>query len=362
MEPNNGTPLSAPSLTSVMASQPTADAPFGDGVSPVAPAPVVDATQQQFAPAPAPVAPVPATAPVEDAVVAEFRQLGYDIPSGMDRKTFLDQIASQIDNANKITSEWEAQKSASNPDAGIVAPAPIPTPAAPALSDTAKALQSQGLLKQGAGGVWVANDPNLKHFADEANSVHQYRQQQAQQLVDSPDKYITPHVETAFQQFASPIQKELAELKATMAADRQQKEDTRVDNWVNQNESQLFVGGDRQQFTPYAKSYNEFAAVADSNAQFLGKTLTRSQRHDQTLKLLSVNGVVSQTQPVPQPAPQPQTFMQQAAAQPANGNWLSQHPAQQPNGSPQLGRTPSGPPRLDRIMALQQAGQLPLPQ
>jgi len=255
-----------------MASQPTADAPFGDGVSPVAPAPVVDATQQQFAPAPAPVAPVPATAPVEDAVVAEFRQLGYDIPSGMDRKTFLDQIASQIDNANKITSEWEAQKSASNPDAGIVAPAPIPTPAAPALSDTAKALQSQGLLKQGAGGVWVANDPNLKHFADEANSVHQYRQQQAQQLVDSPDKYITPHVETAFQQFASPIQKELAELKATMAADRQQKEDTRVDNWVNQNESQLFVGGDRQQFTPYAKSYNEFAAVADSNAQFLGKT------------------------------------------------------------------------------------------
>lgn len=397
MSDQNTTP---PSIQSVMQSQ-AGTQPAAGMFAPVTPPPSLatamaqtqQAAQPQLGQQPQPqVAPATTTA-AEDVVISEFRSLGYMIPDGMSRKEFLDTVASQIDDANRIREEFEPhqtqfaewvaqQKKTADPQASQNAlPAPpatvnpasssVPAAGSPTISETTRQLQAQGLLSQGENGFWKTTDPGLQAYAEEANRVVAHHRAIVKQLADNPDQFITTRAQSAFEQFVDPIQKRIEQLESQLAAERQQASDSQVDSWIQQNKEQLFVGGDQSQPTSYAQSYNSFAAIAESNAQSMGQSLSRAQLHEQTLRMLNAAGVSSQVQPTapqqpaPQPAPQPQmSFMQQAAVAPVNGtNRLSQYqaalPANQPNGRPQLGRVVNGVPNLRTVMALQASGQLP---
>jgi hypothetical protein len=324
---------------------------------------------------------------VESPLITAFKQRGFDVPAGMDEVSFLDTISQQIDDANQIRDDFQkrqaqqpAQPSLENAlpaQPAPVASAQLPSPDAGSftLSATALSLQQQGLLKKGEGGIWTADDPGLKSYADEANQLEVSLQNRARQLVTDPNQVLAPHMQKVASEITTPLEARLKQLEDQLATERQQAGDAEVDGWLKQNEQQLFFNGDRNQLAPYGQQYNSFAAQVDGMAKQYGKNLSRGDLHNQTLQMMQAAGVTQQIQPAApvQPEPQPQvpmqlqyaqqqqpqqSFMQQAATTTPqiNGNRLTEYPSQQPTGSPQLPTGKGGRPSLAGIIAQQQAG------
>ena len=382
------------SLRSMLGSTP----PPGDAATqaPQA-APSSQATPQpgQSAPPPAADGSQPAPAPTESQIIAAFQKRGFERPEGMSEDQFLDTIAQQIDHANRILDQQKAQQPSapsnysgqptkpanpynSAPNSARPEPAAQPTehalPAQPAagetsqaagappkLSETAQFLAQHGQIYQNESGKWIPRESDFQKHADEYNAITAHRRLQALRLIDDPDEFLSPIVESRTKSYIDKMQEKLDALEAQLSTRAQQEQMTaleqKIESWISQREAQLFEGGDRNSLSPVGQKFNAIAQKLEAKAAARGETPDPAQIRLDTIELMEEMGIAPQEPAVEPAAPQAptpprQSFLQQAAnAPPRNpNNRLTEiHPAQQSSAPPPI---PLGPGRVASLRAL----------
>jgi hypothetical protein len=334
---------------------------------PVQPAPVpVEPQREQFAAAQQ-YQQVDTAQPAESSVSQElteqFRSRGFTIPDGMTSSEVMDAVSEQLDEANQI--RQRASEGGYRPAPGMQSPQgqPSAAQAVPAsqqsvsdrqsqsaspvstkkVSDEAQAVARAGLVTRGENG-WESSNVAFQQFADELNSYEARRQATLAQLADDPDEFIaqrTRQLGLPSQSVIDSLYEEVQSLKAQIREQSTSSVDREFDSWVDQNQSSLFVNGDRNRLTTYAQKYNEFASHVSDLASDMGQELTKGDLHRRTLQLMKSAGQALSPQSsgspqssAPQPAPQ-SPFMQMASETPPRSSHdrLVDYAAQQPTGS-----------------------------
>lgn len=325
----------------------------------------------------------------------------------MTEDQFLDTIAEQIDNANKILDQARSQQSRPSPQQNSqqsssqysgqysgqpsqpaspynsapnsVRPEPAPSnsenalPAQPAagddsraagnppkLSETAQFLAQHGQIFQDENGTWRARSSDFQKQADEYNAVAAHRRLQALRLIDDPDEFLSPIVESRTKAYIEKLEEKLQSLESQLSSRAQQEQMTaleqKFESWIAERESRLFQNGDRSSLTPEGEKFNKIAQRLEAKAVAKGETPDPAKIRMEAIEELewmeSLGGTAPQEQAPKSPAPPKQSFLQQAANAPPRNphNRLTEiHPAQQPSAEP---RIPLGPGKVPSLRAL----------
>lgn len=327
----------------------------------------------------------------------------------MTEDQFLDTIAEQIDNANKILDQARNQQSRPAPQPNQQQPSsqysgqPVrpaspynsapnsvrpesasslpannenalpaqpaagdPSQAAgapPKLSETAQFLAQHGQIYQDENGTWKARTSDFQKQADEYNAVAAHRRLQALRLIDDPDEFLSPIVESRTKAYIDKLQEKLDALEGQLSSRAQQEQMTaleqKFENWIAQHEARLFQNGDRSALTPEGEKFNAIAQRLEAKAVAKGETPDPAKIRMEAIEELewmeSLGGTASAPKtPVASQATAPpkQSFLQQAANAPPRNphNRLTEiHPAQQPSVEPHI---PLGPGKVPSLRAL----------
>lgn len=327
----------------------------------------------------------------------------------MSEDQFLDTIAEQIDNANKILDQTRNQQSRPAPQPNQQQPASqysgqpaqpaspynsapnsvrpesapsLPSnnenalPAQPAagdpsqaagappkLSETAQFLAQHGQIYQDESGTWKARTSDFQKQADEYNAVAAHRRLQALRLIDDPDEFLSPIVDSRTKSLFDKLQEKIDALEGQLSSRAQQEQMTaleqKFENWIAEREARLFQNGDRSALTPEGEKFNAIAQRLEAKAVAKGETPDPAKIRMEAIEELEWMESLGGTTPAPEtpaapqaPAPPKQSFLQQAANAPPRNphNRLTEiHPAQQPSVEPHI---PLGPGKVPSLRAL----------